>query len=176
MTMELMIDGLLAILLLFTIGYAVVLNRKLNQFRDLREDMQGMIGEFAKATQDAEKGIASLQARSQTLGSDLEKQVSGVESRVSEARSLADDLVFLVEKGNSVADRLETAVSKGLSAVQQPEDSVSGVSKVEHLGRKATDGKAPAKKPVQGQNHGRKTSDTVSPEARELLKTLDGIR
>ncbi|MGM0560691.1 MAG: DUF6468 domain-containing protein [Pseudomonadota bacterium] len=170
MAIELMIDGLLAILLLVTIGYAIMLNRKLNQFRNLREEMQGMVGEFAQATQDAEKGIASLQSRSQTLGSDLEKQVSAVEGRVSEARSLADDLVFLVEKGTSVADRLESSVSKGLAATPQAAEKPSSGRKAAPKDRKATGGAA------QGQNETRKASDSVSPEARELLKTLDGIR
>ncbi|WP_022727324.1 DUF6468 domain-containing protein [Fodinicurvata sediminis] len=175
MAMELMIDGLLAILLLVTIGYAVVLNRKLNQFRNLREEMQGMVGEFAQATQDAEKGIASLQSRSQTLGSDLEKQVSAVEGRVSEARSLADDLVFLVEKGTSVADRLENSVSKGLAASPKTSDETppSG-RKAAPKDRKESGGIS--QRQGQGQEQTRKASDSVSPEARDLLKTLDGIR
>lgn len=175
MVMELMIDGLLAVLLLVTIGYAIVLNRKLNQFRNLREEMQGMVGEFAQATQDAEKGIASLQSRSQTLGGDLEKQVSAVESRVSEARSLADDLVFLVEKGTSVADRLENSVSKGLAASPKSADETpSSGRKAAPKGRKASGGTTQGQGQEQGET--RKASDSVTPEARELLKTLDGIR
>lgn len=171
MTAELMIDAGLAVLLVVTIVYAIVLNRKLNQFRDLREEMQGMVGDFAKATQDAEKGIASLQERSQTLGGDLEKHVSAVEGRVSEARSLADDLVFLVEKGTSVADRLETAVSKGLSTSPQPSESDVQSGKVEPLNKKTAGTGGNRDKKQAG-----KSAESVSPEARELLKTLDGIR
>lgn len=120
--LELLTDGFLALLLLVTIGYAVVLNRKLAALRDLRGDMEGAVAAFAEAQREAEQGLAELRDRAEVLSVELREQVGSAAGRLDEARGLADDLHFLVDKGQSLADRLERAVAGGrhLAAAAAP--------------------------------------------------------
>jgi len=111
--LELLTDGFLAVLLLVTIGYAVVLNRKLAALRDLRGDMERAVADFAEAQREAERGLAELRDRAEVLSVDLREQVGSAAGRLDEARGLADDLHFLVDKGQSLADRLERAITGG---------------------------------------------------------------
>ena len=74
--------------------------------------------------------------------------MSDAEARVEEARKLADDLAFMIDRGGRLADRLEHDVSASI---------------------KKTDTRTPA--PATAPS----ASDVESPEA-QLLRTLDRVR
>ncbi len=99
MTMTLILDGVLIALLIATVGYCVVLERRLRALRADHGAFTRMIGEFAAATARAEDGIARLAAASAEHGARLDE-------RTAAARAASDELSFLVERAERLADRL----------------------------------------------------------------------
>jgi len=100
----LVFDGVICLLLVVAIGYAVALNRKLSVLRSARGEMEKLVADFAAATGQAESG---LQALKQGSGQAAE----ALAGTVSDACRLAEEMAFLVKKGNEIADRLEVAIS-----------------------------------------------------------------
>jgi len=99
MPLALVLDILVAILLVITIGYAWTLNKRLGLLRQDKGELEKMALNFHTATDRAEDSIARLKINVETLQNCMEK-----------AESLRDDLVFLSERGGGAADRLEVAV------------------------------------------------------------------
>jgi len=100
----LVFDAVICVLLVTTIGYAVVLNRKLNVLRSARGELEKLFADFAAATGQAEGGLQALKDGSAQASDSLAKNVS-------DACRLADEMAFLVKKGNEIADRLEVQVA-----------------------------------------------------------------
>ena len=96
----LLIDIVVAGLLLATIAFAVVLNRRLAALRGARAEFEQLLRDFSAATERAERGIAELREAAEAAGETLGQ-------RIESATGLADDLMFLVERGSGLADRLE---------------------------------------------------------------------
>jgi len=147
------IDALIAVLLVATIVYAVVLNRKLVALRNAKVEMEALVARFAESTAQAESGIQTLKAHANESGASLD-------GMVGRAHGLADDLTFLIERGNSLASRLEGAiesarVTKGPGAARS--DRPQGA------GAKPETAKVPP-------------AAEVSPEEAALLKALRGVR
>jgi hypothetical protein len=109
----LILDLVVATLLVATIVYATVLNRKLTALRDNKREMEALVNRLVESTAHAERGLADLKVAAGEKGEDLER-------RVKEARSLADDLSFLVDKGGSLADRLERQIGQARKATTKP--------------------------------------------------------
>ena len=99
-------DAIVATLLVVTICYAAILNRKLNLLRESKQEMEDLLGRFARSAKDAESGLADLREAAGTAGETLQ-------DRIARGTSLADDLVFLVERGSALADRLEGGSRRG---------------------------------------------------------------
>lgn len=93
-------DAIVAVLLIATISYAAVLNRRLAVLRSDRDKLAELVKTLATATQRAEAGVANLKAAAADTGRQLEK-------RVEQARSLRDDLAYMIDRGVTAADRLE---------------------------------------------------------------------
>ena len=99
MTFSLVLDLVVAVLLVVTIGYAVVLNRRLSELRRNKADLESAASSFGAATGRAEESIARLKTTADEL-----------HQRIEKAQALRDDLVFLIERGGTAADRLEESV------------------------------------------------------------------
>lgn len=71
----LLIESLVAVLLVLTIGYCMILNRRLGHLRADESSLRGTIAELVTATQIAERAIAGLQVTARetdtTLGERL---------------------------------------------------------------------------------------------------------
>jgi hypothetical protein len=69
------IESLVAVLLLLTIGYCMVLNNRLKQLRTDERSLRDMIGELISATEKAERAIGGLKLTArecdETLGERL---------------------------------------------------------------------------------------------------------
>jgi len=107
----LVFDAVICLLLVTTIGYAMVLNRKLNLLRSARGEMEKLFADFTAATGQAEGNLQALKQSSGDAGQTLAKSVD-------DACRLADEMAFLVKKGNEIADRLEVAVAASRKASQ----------------------------------------------------------
>jgi hypothetical protein len=99
MSYTLLLDVILIGFLGVTIGYAVVLNRKLTALRRHKADLQQLATTFTQATQKAEASIGRISTGTEAL-----------QERLGKAQGLRDDLAFLIDRANSAADRLENAI------------------------------------------------------------------
>ena len=100
------LDVLVAGLLAATIGYAVVLNRRLRQLRDGRDQMERLIADFRQATTRAEVGLTALkETAGQTDG--------GVLAQLDSVRTVRDELEFLIGRAEAESARLEDAIRRG---------------------------------------------------------------
>jgi len=93
-------DGIVAVLLVATICYAAVLNRRLSVLRGDRAKIDEMIQALSAAAQRAEAGISALKEEAADTGKELERTIAN-------AKRLKDDLAYMVERGGGMADRLE---------------------------------------------------------------------
>ncbi len=100
MEFSLIIDALIAVLLVATIAYAAVLNRKLGVLRDGKTEMEVLIASFSESTARAGSGVESLKQEAGRSGEALQ-------NKVETARGLVDDLGFLIESGTRLAERLD---------------------------------------------------------------------
>jgi len=101
---SILLDGLLVVLLIATIIYAIILDRRLRVFRQARDEMQVLLASFTAATVQAQTSMTLLRDTSQTTSADLKDQFE-------RGKALRDDLAFLLDRGASLADRLENGIS-----------------------------------------------------------------
>ncbi len=99
MSLSLLMDGVVILLLLATIGYAAVLNRRLARLRASKSEMDKLFRDFGTAAADALEALSSLSTEGQGRLKDLDR-------RIEQGKALADDLVFLIERGSKLADGL----------------------------------------------------------------------
>ena len=197
MEFSLILDAFIAALLVATIGYAAVLNRKLGVLRDAKSEMEALIVSFSESTERAGSGVESLKQEAGRSGEALQKKVES-------ARGLVDDLGFLIERGTRLAERLDGGIgttrakpAAGLAAERAPAqaqrpaaaaataeigaaraNSAQGDSAGDSAGESGDDsagesagGADPAGDPAPGAG----AADFSAAES-ELLKALQGMR
>lgn len=124
-------DAIVALLLIATIGYSLVLNRRLSAVRSDREKFEVLVRNLNAASQRAEGAVTNLRVTADDLSRRLEK-------KVEEARALADDLTYMIERGDSIADKLANQIRAGRDALKpdfQPEPKPAAKARphVEHV-------------------------------------------
>lgn len=143
---EIILEGLVAVLLVVTILYAAILNRKLNTLRKGKAEFEALVKDLNVAIEQAGQGIGAFRRLSESNSARLDEAVK-------DARAIRDDLNLLIERGTIVADRMATSVkeqrSPGLMAVASGEP-----------GDVAEDSGFPGKQ------------SELSPEAKESLRKL----
>ena len=102
----LLLDVLVALLLVATIVYAAILNRKLSNLRANRAEMEQAINDLTQASMRADQSARALKQ----VASDAE---SDLNSGLGKAQGLRDELAFLVERGETVANRISDGSSAG---------------------------------------------------------------
>ncbi len=166
MDTNLILDATIAVLLVATIAYAVVLNRKLGALRDAKSEMEGLVDRFAESMDKAGSGIESLKT-------EVKRSSEALQGKLDAARGLADDLGFLIEKGSGLAERLDVAL--GVARAERasvtparteikPSGSASDSAEGTHAVA-AVEGSAPAA-----------DAKNLSEAESELLKALQGMR
>ena len=100
MNIQLLIDILIVLLLIPTIIYAFLLNKKMSFLQKNKEDMMKMVVALDDATSKAEMGMPKLKAIA-------DKAITTLQDGLNKADGVKDDLSFLIEKADSMADRLE---------------------------------------------------------------------
>lgn len=149
MLVELGINVVVVGLLVTTISYCWVLNKRIRILQDSRSDMAEMLKHFDESTRRAEGSIAQLQGASRKIA-------ETIENRLEKANLMADDLTFLMERASRLADRLENATtSKPKPApvavpapVQtlskpEPEDDITQAKRAIERAKAAVDGGVP---------------------------------
>jgi len=163
----LLVDLVVAGLLLATLSYCIVLNRRLAALRDDKGELRELIGGLAAAAQRAESGVASLRGAAEQIG-------VGLQQEIERARGLRDDLAYMLERGGTLADRLEGAIRQrregrgaAAAAAAKVEQSVRG-------GAARLEPAAPAEHPVRAP--GGRVASFPSRVERDLRRVLEGRR
>ncbi|MCA8931940.1 MAG: hypothetical protein KDA49_05700, partial [Rhodospirillaceae bacterium] len=82
------LDGLIVVLLVATIFYAVALSRRLASLRDNRKEMEVAVRRFVEASTRADASIKGLKRTADESGTSLQ-------SLADRAQTLRDELAFL---------------------------------------------------------------------------------
>ncbi|MDP2696674.1 DUF6468 domain-containing protein [Thalassospira sp.] len=125
MDFEFYLDLLMIVLLIATIIYAVILNRRLGAFRRNREDMEQFLAAFNAATERAESSIRGLKEMAGQTGDRLREDIE-------RASALNEDLSFMIDRGESIAGRLEKAAA-GVNASRKGSDKADGLGAMSSL-------------------------------------------
>jgi len=165
MSFSLILDVMVALLLIITISYAIVLNRRLTSLRRDKEQLEGLALNFGDSTVRAETSIAELRTSSEML-----------QDRIEKAQALRDDLVILVDRGNGTADRMEDLVRAArddLGISQKSGNTAVAGSAAPSSSKSPVARKTPKPLP-ESEDEPKPGSDgsQVSAAERELLKAL----
>jgi chromosome segregation ATPase len=95
----LMIESVVAVLLLLTIGYCTMLNRRLRRFKADEHSLKATISELITATEIAERAIAGLKVTVRDCDQNLGE-------RLRTAERFSADIARQVEAGETVLNRL----------------------------------------------------------------------
>ena len=156
MPYSLILDVLVAILLAVTIGYAVVLNKRLGKLRGDKMDLEKLATKFGESTSRAEESIENLRYTADLLQGGIDK-----------AQTLKDDLSFLIDRGDQAADSLEDLVrrARDISSVGSRPGAGDGAGdSIDTFGQ-------PADAPDETEGSG-----TTSQAEQELLKAIRSAR
>ncbi|MEM6383879.1 MAG: DUF6468 domain-containing protein [Pseudomonadota bacterium] len=99
MPLSLVIEGLVAALLVITIGYCVLLNKRLKRLRADEESLRATIAELLTATEIAERAIHGLRAASAECDANLG-------GRITQATALSDELSSKLTAADAVVQRI----------------------------------------------------------------------
>jgi uncharacterized protein DUF6468 len=105
MPISLIVEILLSLLLLATLGYCALLERRLSALRSGQDGLKETIGELNGAIANAGSSMRLLKAAAAGASETLDE-------RLSRARSLADELSLLMISGERIADRIERGTPK----------------------------------------------------------------
>lgn len=117
---DLSVAGLLAV----AIVYAVRLNRTLEALRDGKAELATLIGRFDEAAAHAERSVARL-------GQSTTEQGKVLNSAITEAQALRDELAFMLERGDTVADRIATLTPSRTAPAHAPAEIDDAGSEME---------------------------------------------
>jgi prefoldin subunit 5 len=170
------LDILVSLLLIATIGYAVMLNSRLSALRKNRDDLAKTIVNFNEATMRAESSIPKLKKAAEEAGHTLQE-------RVEKAQSLRDDLAFMIERADTMANRLENAVrgartdTKAMPAQAAPAVAAPAAVATAPLPRSGARAAQAAAIAAAAAAAGAGEGDDERSEAeRELLRALQSMR
>lgn len=178
MTYAIAFDAVVAVLLVVTIVYAVILNRKLTALRAAKTEMQQLLIGFAEATGKAEQGLAAFRDAADGVGQELQRQIES-------GRALTDDLSFLMQRGTTLADRLGDCAPAARAGDSGEAGAAQAPAKRPTLAtvpaeptatpRHRAAGLATAALGAEGEAAG-DSDPAISPKQAALLKALKAIR
>ena len=97
------VEILLSLLLMATLGYCIVLERKLADVRKGQEGLATTIGDLNSAIGTASTTLRALQSTAATTGAELDQ-------KVGRARATIDELSLVAASGERIAERMERSV------------------------------------------------------------------
>jgi Domain of unknown function (DUF6468) len=103
------IDSLVAILLIFTIGYCVLLNSRLKLLKADEQSLRATISELVTATQIAERAIGGLKLT-------VHECDMGLGERLRKAERMTVEIDRTIVAGKELLSRLSQIVTAGRSA------------------------------------------------------------
>lgn len=171
MDWKIILDLVVSVLLIATIGYAVMLNQRLTQLRKNRDDLAKIIISFNEATVRAESSIPKLRRAADEAGQSLQE-------RVEKAQSLRDDLAFMIERADTMANRLENGVRSARTEVRSG-PAAGKEAPPPRVGNASGSGAAPSARAATvaaAAAASESEMDERSEAERELLRALQSMR
>jgi len=111
----LMIESLVAILLMVTVGYCSLLNKRLKRLRADEHSLKAVIGELVTATEIAERAIGGLKHAVRDVNENLGQQLTA-------ATQMTDHLKRQLSECDHVVRRLsKIAIAARPSSASEPE-------------------------------------------------------
>lgn len=113
------IESLVAVLLLLTIGYCMLLNSRLKKLKADEQSLKATIGELITATEIAERAIGGLKHAVRDVNENLGNQITA-------ATDLTQQLAYQLSEGDAVLRRLsKIAIAAKPSKPNMPPADVS---------------------------------------------------
>lgn len=107
------LEAVVAVLLVVTIAYCIMLDRRIRAFKSEQVNLAGLVAELSDATSNAQLAVAGLKNTADEADGELD-------GKLKKARSLSEELAFMVETGNSLAGKLADPARRGGSEPLMP--------------------------------------------------------
>jgi hypothetical protein len=117
-SLGIVIEGLVAVLLVLTIGYCMLLNKRLKKLKADEQSLKATIGELITVTEIAERAIGGLKHTVRDVNENLGAQINA-------ATALADQLKAQLAEGDHVVRRLSkiAIAARPLAAQAEPAEA-----------------------------------------------------
>ena len=164
MTLSLFLDVIVAVLLVATIVYAAMLNRRLAGLRSNKAELEALIHSFGEACARAEAGVKTLRTATD--------EATRLQQYLDRSQALRDDLSFLLDRGSNLADRLEGGVRSARTEVQgrpAPAPSHAPAAEAEPAGGRFG---RPGGRPGGAEPRGMDAPSAAEPRVRPLRERL----
>ncbi|WP_339632649.1 DUF6468 domain-containing protein [uncultured Sneathiella sp.] len=102
--LDFLLNLFLVALLLATIGYCAILNKRLSNMRDAHAELRHLTEEFDKALVRSKVGVDELKSLAQTTGKQFRDEIS-------QAKELIEELQLINASSTRIADRLQMNVA-----------------------------------------------------------------
>ncbi|AVT77974.1 chemotaxis protein [Rhodopseudomonas palustris] len=112
------IESLVAVLLLVTVGYCWLLNKRLLRLKADEQSLKATIGELITVTEIAERAIGGLKLTVREVNENLGRDIAA-------ASALSDQLKKQLGEGDNVLRRLSKIVAAARPGGEQPAAAVS---------------------------------------------------
>jgi len=119
----LMIEGLVAALLVLTIGYCMILNRRLSRLRNDENSFKGTIAELVASTESAERAIAGLKLT-------VRESEEILAARLRSSELICADLQRELKRGEGVISRIVQIAQAADSGRPREEAKLAPVAEV----------------------------------------------
>ena len=116
-SLGLAVELVVGVLLIATIAYCFILDRRLRALRDGESALRQIVLSLERATSRAQGAISDLRASADVTSQELARDLK-------RARALADELALMVEAGDHIADRLGALA--GSDDSRQPRPAAAG--------------------------------------------------
>ncbi|ABE38923.1 DUF6468 domain-containing protein [Rhodopseudomonas pseudopalustris] len=116
-TFALVIESLVAVLLMLTIGYCWLLNKRLLRLKADEQSLKATIGELITVTEIAERAIGGLKLTVREVNDNLGRDIAS-------ATALSDHLRKQLAEGDNVLRRLSKIVAAARPSSEQTDEPV----------------------------------------------------
>jgi len=118
--MGIAIEGLVAVLLLLTIGYCMLLNKRLQRLKADEHSLKATIGELITATEIAERAIGGLKHTVRDVNENLGSQLAA-------ANQMTAQLKHHLAEGDAVVRRLSKIASAARPSAEAQQEAPAPV-------------------------------------------------
>jgi len=169
MSIPLLIDIVVITLLIATIIYAIILNRRLETIYQSRAELKTFLESFSSSLVQAQDSVKQLQGAG-------ESAFGLINEEMGKAQSLRDDLNYLMERGEPIANDLDDAIREAramrdeLIKVTKEKKASNSYSHLKLLDESEND--LETKKKTARKSSKKKTTE----DEPELMKSLQKVR